>query len=50
MSSDVYLVLRDGIKELYAPLLKLLRRTDISHQRTLARPHKPYIFRNQLRR
>lgn len=40
MNPDVDLVLCDGIKKLSAPLLKLLRRADISHQRTLARPHK----------
>ena len=51
MNSNFYLVLYDGIKELCAPLLELLRRpTDISHHRTLARPHKPYILRSQLRR
>lgn len=43
---DVCLALRDGIEELCAPRVKFLRRTDVSHQRTLAGSREPYVFRS----
>jgi hypothetical protein len=46
---DVYLVPRDGVEELCAPLLELPRRADISHQRALAGPNIPYVLCCQLR-
>lgn len=46
MNLDVNLVLRDGIEEFCAPLVKLM--ANVPHQRTLSRTHESHILRGQL--